>query len=333
MLFSETATVLTIPGFRQMKVMILKTILALGAALAVFHPLLTVAGEQPSVRHGWTVRGNVPISDFVVQCHRGAGVLAPENTVIAFEMAWKMGAIPEADLRVTQDGVIVAFHDNNFKRVAPNAPRDLVGKKIADLTVAQLEDIDVGSWRGANFADARIPRLAEVFERMRGQPKRRLYVDIKEVSLPELARQARSYGVSKQLILASTHHPLIREWKSVAPEAATLLWMGGTQTELEKRLEELRKTKFADVSQLQIHVRQNTNAASNEPFALRQKFIRDLGDELRSHGILFQALPWNIADARVYSQLMDLGVASFATDHPDVTLRAIREYLSASSTK
>lgn len=302
-------------------------------ALLCTSQLLLGAPDEAQGQHDWTVRGNVHLAHFVVQCHRGAGVLAPENTLMAFELAWSLGTIPEADLRVTKDNVIVAFHDNNFKRVATNAPRDVLSKSIADLTVSQLAEIDVGSWRGVAFAGARIPRLCEVFEKMRGQPKRRLYVDIKEIALPELARQAREFGVSKQLILASTHYALIREWKSAAPESSTLLWMGGTQSELEKRLVELRKTGFADITQLQVHVRQNTNAASAEPFALSRQFLRNTGNELRSHGILFQALPWNIPDPAVYAQLMDLGVASFATDHPDVTLRAVRQYLSDSDKK
>jgi glycerophosphoryl diester phosphodiesterase len=63
------------------------------------------------------VRDHVPLEKFVIQAHRGAGVLAPENTVAAFELGWKLNCVPEADVRTTKDGVIVAFHDNNFARV------------------------------------------------------------------------------------------------------------------------------------------------------------------------------------------------------------------------
>ena len=49
-------------------------------------------------------------------------------------------------------------------------------------------------------------------------------------------------------------------------------------------------------------------------------------EELRTHGILFQTLPWGSTDRELYWELLDLGVASFATDHPKVTLDAVKQY-------
>ena len=69
----------------------------------------------------------------------------------------------------------------------------------------------------------------------------------------QLARE--SHTVHKQLILASTKYDIIRQWKRLAPTSATLHWMGGTEAELAARIAELRKTRFADITQLQIHVR------------------------------------------------------------------------------
>lgn len=44
------------------------------------------------------------------------------------------------------------------------------------------------------------------------------------------------------------------------------------------------------------------------------------------HGILFQVLPWQSSDPKLFWKLMDLGVASFATDYPDAAMQAIRDY-------
>src|SRR4051812_23462640 len=76
--------------------------------------LTTLIAASPA---HWTVRDHLLMEKFVVQAHRGAGVLAPENTIAAFELGWKLHCVPEADVRTTSDGVIVAFHDNNFARV------------------------------------------------------------------------------------------------------------------------------------------------------------------------------------------------------------------------
>jgi len=48
----------------------------------------------------------------LVAAHRGASMLAPENTLAAYEQAIEIGAdMIEFDVRSTQDGVLVAFHD------------------------------------------------------------------------------------------------------------------------------------------------------------------------------------------------------------------------------
>jgi glycerophosphoryl diester phosphodiesterase len=274
----------------------------------------------------WTVRGHVAPADFVIQSHRGAGELAPENTLEAFELAWKLGTVPESDIRTTSDHVIVAFHDGNFRRVVKGANPELQKKGVADVTFAELSKLDVGSWKGDQFQGRRVSKMSEVFALMDGKPERRLYLDIKNVDLKQLATEVLEHHVGRQVILASTHHKIIREWKSLVPESQTLLWMGGTQVALEKRLKDLRAANFDGIAQLQIHVRLNTNNAAVEPFTLSRQFLQSVGAELRSRGILFQSLPWGVAEPKVYWQLLELGVASFATDHPKVTLKAVADF-------
>src|SRR5437868_10948362 len=63
------------------------------------------AATTMPVKSDWTVRDHVPLEKFIVQAHRGAGELAEENTLEAFELGWKLGCIPESDLRTTKDGV------------------------------------------------------------------------------------------------------------------------------------------------------------------------------------------------------------------------------------
>ncbi|MEY3895224.1 MAG: Glycerophosphoryl diester phosphodiesterase, partial [Verrucomicrobiota bacterium] len=70
-------------------------------------PLLALVGiltaqDKPS-RGPWNVTEHVTLNDFVIQSHRGAGELVPENTIEAFELGWKLGTYPEADLRTTKD--------------------------------------------------------------------------------------------------------------------------------------------------------------------------------------------------------------------------------------
>jgi glycerophosphoryl diester phosphodiesterase len=262
----------------------------------------------------WTVRGHIPPEKFVIQSHHGAGELPPENTLEAFELGWKLGTVPEPDLRTNKDGVIVAFHDANFKRVVKGASPALQKKGVADVTYAELSQLDVGAWKGEGFVGRHVSKMSEMFALMRGKPERRLYLDIKNVDLKQLAALVREPEVGGQVILASTVYDVIREWKRLVPDGQTLHWMGGTETELTKRHEVLRAANFKSITQLQVHVRLNTNSASTEPFNLPRAFLRSVGAELRRHDILYQSLPWDVAEPKVYWQLLDLGVMSFATD-------------------
>ncbi|MBP7934329.1 MAG: glycerophosphodiester phosphodiesterase family protein [Phycisphaerae bacterium] len=264
----------------------------------------------------------------IIQAHRGAGNLAPENTLPTFELAWGIGTVPEADIRVTRDGVPVAFHDTHFGRLVKGASPVLQKKGVADLTWQELSALDVGAWRGDEFVGQRVPRMADVFAAMRGRPSRSLYMDIKKVPLDQLVALAREYGVEGQLIQASTKYDEVRAWKSLSPTSRTLLWMGGTEASLGKRLEELRAVDFAYVDQLQIHVKVG-DLKAEDPFVPSSAFLQSVGQELAARKILFQTLPSGSSDPMAFHRLMDLGVNSFATDDPKIAVEAVKAYLRA----
>ncbi len=282
----------------------------------------------------WNVRDHIPLREFTVQAHRGAGDLAPEGSLEAFQLGWKLGCVPEADLRRTKDGVIVSFHDNNFARILPNAPEELKKKGVADLTFEEVRKLDVGSFRDKEFAGQRMISLVEMVRLLQTHPERSLYIDIKKVDFHQLARETEA--VHPQLILASTKYEEIKLWRQVAPRSRTLHWMGGPagwmsgspddpagpEAKLAQRIAELRAANFASIDHLQIHV----NTSSDGTFYPSEAFLRKVGNELRAHGVLFQTLPWKQSDPRIFHRLMDLGVASFATDFPDKAMDAVREY-------
>ncbi|HEU5079466.1 MAG TPA: glycerophosphodiester phosphodiesterase family protein [Opitutaceae bacterium] len=305
------------------------------------------ASNQAAAASDWIAPDHVPFAEFIVQSHRGAGVLAEENTVHAFEVGWGLGTYPESDLRTTSDGVIVTFHDDNFSRVVKGVTPELAHKGVKDLTYAELMKLDVGSWKGDQFVGRRISKLSDAFAAMQGHPERHLYLDIKNVDFPKLADEVRAAHVEKQIVLASPKPEQLVAWKKLVPESETLLWMRGGDRVLRAKIEKLRKVNFAGITQLQIHIFPNrtldqamtiagttveklgisADAAKNssEPFTPSSSFIVELGRELRSHHILFQTLPYT-DDTGVYAPLLDLGVMSFATDHPDVTMREIKAY-------
>ncbi len=265
----------------------------------------------------------------LVQSHRGGGALTPENTIESFIATWELGAVPEADLRTTSDGVIVAFHDVTFARVIKDLSSGLRDRGVQDVTFQELSALDVGSWKNHTFAGQRVRSVAEIFTLMRGRPDRALYMDTKDVQLPRLAGLVREFDVAQQVILAAPDEELLRDWKHFVPEGQTLLWMGipwkGDEGTLRHRLERLRDEDFAGITQLQIHVEAIRNDGGWQ-FKPSLELLRKTASELKASGVLFQSLPWGCADAEVYRALLEAGVQSFASDYPEVALRVLHEW-------
>lgn len=98
-----------------------------------------------------------PASAQVIVAHRGASYDAPENTIAAFEEAWKQNADGvEGDFYVTSDQQIVCIHDANTERTA--------GKKleVARSTLMELRTLEYGGWKAPKFKGEPIPTFAEV---------------------------------------------------------------------------------------------------------------------------------------------------------------------------
>jgi len=309
----------------------IKSVLCLFALHAAFTALTDQSNaDSEHIEREWNATDHIPFEQFIVQSHRGAGVLALENTIEAFELGWSLGTVPEADLRTTKDGIIVAFHDANFARVVKNAGPELQKKGVIDVTFDELSTLDVGSWKGEGFTGRRVSRMNDIFDLMRSRPKRRLYLDIKNVNLKQLAADVKSRQIGAQVILASPNHKTIREWKSLVPESDTLLWMGGDEAKLRAQFDQLRDAQFEGITQLQIHIHPNKDQnsqdqKSREPFQVSRSFLTEVGWELRARKILLQTLPYT-SDPTFYGKLLDVGVASFATDHPEVAMREIKNY-------
>lgn len=104
--------------------------------------------------------------------HRGAAAQAPENTIASFRRAVSLGAQAiELDVLPTKDGHLVVIHDDTVDRTTDGTGR------VADLTLSEIQRLDAGSWKGAEFADERVPTLEEVGEAL--PPSILLFVEMK----------------------------------------------------------------------------------------------------------------------------------------------------------
>ena len=89
--------------------------------------------------------------------HRGAGKLAPENTLASFRHGFAHGyRMIECDAKLSADGVAFLLHDATLERTTD-------GRGRADaLPWRELARLDAGSWHSPAYAGEPLPTLAAV---------------------------------------------------------------------------------------------------------------------------------------------------------------------------
>jgi len=89
--------------------------------------------------------------------HRGAGKLAPENTLASFRHGFAHGyRMIECDAKLSADGVAFLLHDATLDRTTD-------GRGRADaLPWRELARLDAGSWHSPAYAGEPLPTLAAV---------------------------------------------------------------------------------------------------------------------------------------------------------------------------
>ena len=97
--------------------------------------------------------------------HRGAGKLAPENTLAAFRLGASYGyRMFECDVKLSADGVPFLLHDATLQRTT-NA-RAQLGKGTSsvagDHPWSALAQLDAGSWHSRAFSGEPIPTLDNI---------------------------------------------------------------------------------------------------------------------------------------------------------------------------
>jgi glycerophosphoryl diester phosphodiesterase len=93
--------------------------------------------------------------------HRGVMDTHPENTIPSLQEAIRLGAqMIEFDVQLTKDSVLVLMHDKSVDRTTTG------NGKVADLTLAQIKQLDAGIKKGARFRGTQVPTFLEVLSMM-----------------------------------------------------------------------------------------------------------------------------------------------------------------------
>ena len=146
--------------------------------------------------------------------HRGAGKLAPENTLAAFRLGAAHGyRMFECDAKLSSDGVLMLLHDATLERTTNG--HGLAG----DLGMGELAQLDAGSWHSRRFAGEAIPTL-QALARYCLANGYHLNVEIKPTPGQEAATGRAVADLLARIWPAAEVPPLLTSFKPAALTAA-----------------------------------------------------------------------------------------------------------------
>jgi glycerophosphoryl diester phosphodiesterase len=233
----------------------------------------------------------------LILAHRGASQAAPENTMAAFRLAAELGADGvELDVQLCKDGEAVVIHSSTINETTDGSGR------VKDLTLAELQELDAGSWFAPQFAGERVPTLAQVLHEL--GPRLVLNIELKTGTLlsdgleSEVVRLVEDTNLAHQVIISS-FNPLA-------------LWR-------VRRLNRFMSTGLLYAPDQPRHLRDRWLQTLVRPNALHPRWdMLDQKGVTAAHRQGLKVYPWTCNESDSMLRLVGWGVDAIITDRPDL---------------
>jgi glycerophosphoryl diester phosphodiesterase len=162
--------------------------------------------------------------------HRGTTLHAPENTLPAFAWALEQGGDGiEVDIRLSADGELIVIHDSRTGRTTDD-PED---RPIAELTLAQIRELDAGAWFDPAYAGTPVPTLREVVEAF-PDPDVLLLLDMKGPGIgPVTVEAIRELDIAERSLMSSFDEALLAQVHAELPDVRIVYYLD-TMQEIER---------------------------------------------------------------------------------------------------
>lgn len=237
----------------------------------------------------------------VIIAHRGYSAVAPENTLAAYRAAIEAGApAAECDVRCTRDGEVILLHDATLDRTTDGEG------EVAEVTLAEVREVDAGSWKGAGFRGERIPTLRECLALTKG--KLQLVVEIKQEGI---ARQvADAIGEAEALggvTIISFSLDACRQMRDFEPRLPVGWLTSGLAVDDDEAASELIRTALEAGAQFI-----DVMADGVRPALLRRANLAGLA-----------LWTWTVNEPGRVALLARAGVRGITTDDPKMALQAL----------
>ncbi len=240
-----------------------------------------------------------------VKAHRGASATAPENTLAAVELAFAQGAdATEIDVRVSKDDVVVVFHDEDTMRIGGR------GALVAEQTLEELRELDVGAWKHPKYAGEKIATLAEVLSAL--PAGRTLFVEIKDgvQSVPSVIREIGKTPTEGNVAIESFDADVLRAVKSAMPDLPVHQTLGAT------------KNPQGAILPFAPSLASSANAAGFSGLSVDARGVnRAFADAVRAEGL--ELAVWTVNDPALLARLRDFPVTWIESDVPDMVVRTL----------
>ncbi len=229
--------------------------------------------------------------------HRGAGKLAPENTLAAFRRGAAHGyRMYECDVKLSADGVPFLLHDATLERTSN-------GQGTAgDLPWHSLSQLDAGSWHGPDYAGEPLPTLQAIARYCLAQGHH-LNIEIKPTPGTESHTGDTVARAAAALWQAAAVPPLLTSFQPAALEAARL-----ASPQLPRGL-------LLDT----LHPGWLDQAQALDCVAVVCKYtLWDATTLAQAREAGLRCLCYTVNDAQAARQLLDLGLDGIITDRVDL---------------
>jgi glycerophosphoryl diester phosphodiesterase len=153
--------------------------------------------------------------------HRGAGQLAPENTLAAFRLGAQLGNRAfECDVKLSTDDVPFLLHDDTLERTTCSA--HMANHTAGGHTWSTLSQLDAGSWHSPVYAGEPLPSLRQI-----AQFCLRNHLALNIELKPSPGCEARTGRVVAELVASLWRHaagppPLLSSFSAAALQAAQI---------------------------------------------------------------------------------------------------------------
>jgi glycerophosphoryl diester phosphodiesterase len=245
--------------------------------------------------------------------HRGASAVAPENTLAAFSRAIRDGADGiEFDVRLSHDQLPVVIHDATLKRTGS------VERLVRELTAAELQEIDVGSWFDAHrqipspsFAGEKLPTLTQVFDFLSTNTGL-LYIEMKcdaedgPALAAEVVKLSRESRVADRVVVESFDLAVIAEVKRIDAGIRTAALF---EPRLSRPISTVRRLKMVD----------NALAVGADEIALHHTLAGPrVIEKAQREGL--EVVVWTVDDPEWIARARTLGVKVLIANNPATML-------------